>query len=271
MLKQRIITALILAPVAIAGIFFLPPIGFAVFIGMVLTIGGWEWANLAGFEDRLRYVYAALIALLMGLYSYFQPPAELVLIMGSLWWCLALFFVVQYPARARLWSSRTAISLIGVLCLLPSYAGLLTLKQSADSSFLILLLFFLIWGADIGAYFSGRAFGRRKLAVAVSPGKSWEGFFGGLLTATVIAVLMLLWLGKPDLQSSRGMIFLAGCVLVVMISVLGDLVESMFKRNRGIKDSSGLLPGHGGVLDRVDSLLSAAPVFALMVIEYEWV
>ena len=159
---------------------------------------------------------------------------------------------------------------MGVFCLVPGYVAMVTLKQHADSSFLILLLFFLIWGADIGAYFSGRSLGKNKLAPKVSPGKSWEGLFGGLLFAMLIAIAMLSWLGRPDLQTMRGVIFLFGCMLITLVSVLGDLVESMLKRNRGIKDSSGLLPGHGGVLDRLDSLLSAGPVFALFIIMFEW-
>lgn len=270
MLKQRIITALILAPVAIGCIFFLPPFGFSLFIGAVLTIAGWEWANFAGFEGFSRVIYALGIAILLALSSALQPPADAVLTLGVIWWGISLVLVTRYPSGTKFWSSRISISLIGIFCLIPAYVSLITLKQSVDSSFLILLLFFLIWGADIGAYFAGRAFGRRKLAVDVSPGKSWEGFYGGLTAATLIAIGMLTWLGKPDLLSLRGMFFLGGCILVVMISVLGDLVESMFKRNRGLKDSSNLLPGHGGVLDRVDSLLSAGPAFALMVIVFEW-
>ena len=132
------------------------------------------------------------------------------------------------------------------------------------------MLFFLIWGADVGAYFSGRTFGKHKLAPKVSPGKSWEGFWGGLVFAVAIAALMVSWLGKPVLNSPDGILFILSCAFIVMISVLGDLVESMFKRNRGIKDSSHLLPGHGGILDRVDSLLSAGPFFAILIIVLDW-
>jgi phosphatidate cytidylyltransferase len=194
----------------------------------------------------------------------------MLLVPGVIWWAVAFVFVLKYPGLSNVWSSRPAISVMGIFCLVPGYVAMVTLKQTNDSSFLILLLFFLIWGADIGAYFSGKALGKNKLAPRVSPGKSWEGFFGGLLFATLIAVAMLLMLGKPDLQSVRGALFLAGCVFVIVVSVHGDLVESMLKRNRGIKDSSGLLPGHGGFLDRLDSLLSAGPVFALLIVMFEW-
>ena len=159
---------------------------------------------------------------------------------------------------------------IGFLALVPGWVALRELKLFTDSSYLICLLFFLIWGADVGAYFAGRGFGRSKLAPDVSPGKTWEGFFGGLVAVLVIAITMALWFGKPDLTSPDGMILVGLCLLVGMISVLGDLTISMFKRKRDIKDSSNLLPGHGGFLDRIDSLLSAAPVYTLYLLSANW-
>lgn len=268
MLKQRILTALILAPIVIACLFFLPPLGFAVFAGIVITVGAWEWANLANIPPVGRYVYATFIALLL-LCAYFVPGLY-VLVAGTLWWVVAFFLMRQYPAATEFWSGQWGVGVIGLFVLVPGFVALLVLKNTANPNFLILLLFFLIWGADIGAYFTGKAFGSRKLAPAVSPGKSWEGFYGGLVIAFGIGAGMLLWLGKPDLTEPRGWVFLAGLVLVIMVSVLGDLVISMFKRNRGIKDSSNLLPGHGGFLDRIDSLLSAGPVFALMILVLGW-
>ncbi|MFN3237047.1 MAG: phosphatidate cytidylyltransferase, partial [Pseudomonadales bacterium] len=168
------------------------------------------------------------------------------------------------------WGNPAAIALIGILVLVPGFVALLVLKNTANPDFLILLLFFLIWGADIGAYFTGRAFGKAKLAPEVSPGKSWEGFYGGLVIATLIGTAMFVWLGKPDLVSALGFIWILCLLLVIVVSVLGDLVMSMFKRHRGVKDSSNLLPGHGGVLDRIDSLLSAGPVFALLILLLGW-
>ncbi|MDA0979532.1 MAG: phosphatidate cytidylyltransferase, partial [Proteobacteria bacterium] len=165
---------------------------------------------------------------------------------------------------------QPVILLLGFWILLPGWVALSSLKQMPDSAFLICLLFFLIWGADIGAYFSGRALGKRKLAPRVSPGKSWAGFFGGLLTALVIAVAMSLWLGRPDPGSAEGAFYLLAAGIVAMISVLGDLSISMFKRHRDIKDSSQLLPGHGGFLDRIDGLLSASPAFVLYLSWANW-
>ncbi len=268
MLKQRILTALVLGPLAIAGIFLLPAIEFAVFIGFVLTIAAWEWANLARFEGIARFVYAAVIALLMA--ASLWLPAELVLATGLLWWLAAFVFVLRYPALVSLWSGQVTLSLLGVLVLVPGFISLQVLKGMPDNNFLILLLFLLIWGADIGAYFTGRAFGRAKLAPAVSPGKSWAGVYGGIVTAALIAAGMALWLGKPALDTPRGLLFLGMCSFVVIVSVLGDLAMSMFKRNRGIKDSSNLLPGHGGFLDRIDSLLSAGPLFAFFILWFGW-
>ncbi|MCB1644507.1 MAG: phosphatidate cytidylyltransferase [Pseudomonadales bacterium] len=262
MLKQRIITALVLAPVVIGCVFFLPPAQFSVFVLMVLTIGAWEWANLAGLESAMRWVYTAGMGALLG--ASLWLPGLPVMLLAVPFWMLAAWWVVSYPANQQFWSSQTARIIIGPLLLLPPLHGLIALKASPESSFLILLLFFLIWGADIGAYFSGKAFGNRKLAPQVSPGKSWAGVYGGLLTAILIAGAMTLWAGTPDLFTPAGALFLLGCGVIVAISVLGDLTESMFKRFRGIKDSSGLLPGHGGILDRIDSLLSAAPWFALL-------
>jgi len=268
MLKQRIITALIIAPISIACVFLLAVPGFSLFVGMIIVVSAWEWANLADFSGIARYVYAVVIALLLGA-SWFAPALP-ILAAALVWWIAALVLVVAYPGLGKAWSAKVTRLLIGVVVLVPGFVALVQLKQSVDNNFLILLLFFLIWGADIGAYFSGKAFGKRKLAPRVSPGKSWAGFLGGIVTAVVIAAGMALWLGKPDLASGRGSLFLAACLIVAVISVLGDLTISMFKRNRGIKDASNLLPGHGGFLDRIDSLLAAGPTFSLFILMYGW-
>lgn len=268
MLKQRVITAVILAPIAIACIFFLPKTGFIYFVGAVITVSAWEWANLAGLTGWQRYLYAAFVALC--LLPAIHIPLSLVLSAAALWWLAALFLVVQYPKRTSLWGGQWTRCLIGLLSLIPGFVALVELKSYADSSFLILMLFFLIWGADIGAYFTGKAIGKHKLAPDVSPGKSLEGLFGGVVVALIIAVLMLQWLGRPSLDFVDSALFMLGCLGIILISVLGDLALSMFKRFRGVKDSSALLPGHGGFLDRLDSLLSAAPLFVLFLVVFQW-
>lgn len=262
MLKQRIITALILLPVALAGFFLLDGAWFALFIGGVVTLGGWEWARLAGFDGQpARVAYAVLVAL--ALTGLWLAPwlAPWVLGAGLLWWALAILLVFGYPASSRFWASAPLRLAIGLLILLPAWQGLLLLKQWPQANALIIAVMLLVWAADIGAYFTGKAFGRRKLAPQVSPGKSWEGFFGGLATSLALTLAVGLQQGWTP---SGLLLALGAAALVVAISVIGDLTESMFKRQAGIKDSSQLLPGHGGVLDRIDSLTAAVPLFAAL-------
>lgn len=261
MLKQRILTALVIAPIALVCVFLLPLGYFSLFVGAVLAVAAWEWGNFAGLDMAYRYGYAVFISLMMA--GVYFAPVMPVLLLSLVWWLIAFVFVVGYPSLTELWGKRAVILLIGVVVLLPGFVALRELKSLPDSNYYICLLFFLIWGADIGAYFSGKAFGKRKLAPRVSPGKSWAGFFGGLATSMVIAVAMSQYFGSPVLNSLPGLIFLLAAAGIAMVSVLGDLTISMFKRRRDIKDSSNLLPGHGGFLDRIDSLLSAAPAFAL--------
>ncbi|WP_339529028.1 phosphatidate cytidylyltransferase [Pseudomonas mucidolens] len=262
MLKQRIITALILLPIALCGFFLLEGSGFALFIGVVVSLGAWEWARLAGFTAQLpRVVYAAVVALLLFLMYILPYVAPWVLGAAVLWWALATFLVLTYPRTSGHWSSVACKLVIGLLILLPAWQGLVYIKHMALGNWLIMAVMVLVWGADIGAYFSGRAFGKRKLAPAVSPGKSWEGVYGGLaLTLVITAVVGLI----RDWSVKQMLLALIGAAVVVLISVVGDLTESMFKRQAGIKDSSNLLPGHGGVLDRIDSLTAAIPVFAVL-------
>ena len=262
MLKQRIITALILLPVALCGFFLLEGIGFALFIGLVVTLGAWEWARLAGFEAQVARVgYAALVAGLLLLMYLLPGLAPWVLGAAIIWWVVATYLVLTFPRSSVHWSSAASKLLIGLLVLLPAWQGLVYIKQSPSGNWLILAVMVLVWGADIGAYFSGKAFGKRKLAPQVSPGKSWEGVYGGLALSLVITAVVGL---VRDWSAGQILLGLLGAAIVVFISVVGDLTESMFKRQSGIKDSSNLLPGHGGVLDRIDSLTAAIPVFAVL-------
>lgn len=270
MLRTRIITALIIAPIALAGVFLLPLFEFSLFVGAILVVAAWEWANFGGLKGVSRYIYAGAIALIIAAVGYLAVPSQYVLIASLTWWLIAFVLVARYPGLDNLWGSSVVTLAIGVVMLVPGWVALKELKQFPDSSYLICLLFFLIWGADIGAYFSGKAFGKHKLAVAVSPGKTWEGFAGGLVAVLAIAVLMSLYFRSPALAEPEGMIFLALCLVVGMVSVLGDLAVSMFKRRRNIKDSSDLLPGHGGFLDRIDSLLSATPLFSFYLSLVDW-
>ncbi|TBU99424.1 phosphatidate cytidylyltransferase [Phytopseudomonas dryadis] len=262
MLKQRIITALILLPVALAGFFLLEGGAFALFIAAVVVLGAWEWARLAGLATQpLRVFYAAVVAVLLFALYAAPPLAPWVLAVGVLWWALATFLVLDYPHSSRYWGGLPGRLLIGLLILLPAWQGLLVLKQWPLANWLILAVMALVWVADIGAYFSGKRFGRRKLAPRVSPGKSWEGLIGGLLLSLLLTLVVGVY---RDWSLGQFLLALPGAALVVLVSVVGDLTESMFKRQSGIKDSSNLLPGHGGVLDRIDSLTAAVPLFAAL-------
>ncbi|MFE8073223.1 phosphatidate cytidylyltransferase [Marinobacteraceae bacterium S3BR75-40.1] len=265
MLKQRIITALILAPIAIGGIFFLPPNGFAVFIGAILAIAAWEWGNLSGFEGQpMRVGYALVIAALIAWVTW--APALAALWLAVVFWAMVLFLVKAYPTGTQLWQAPMVRLAMGVPVLVGAYVGLHHLRTAdvvlgrLDSNLvLILYSFAIVWAADIGAYFSGRAWGKRKLAPQVSPGKSWAGVYGGLVSVLLLSLLVGWWI---EVQARDLLVLVIVTQITAVVSVYGDLFESMLKRHRGIKDSSALLPGHGGVLDRVDSLTAAVPVFA---------
>jgi phosphatidate cytidylyltransferase len=268
MLKQRIITALILLPIALGGFFLLNGADFALFIGLVVTLGAWEWARLAGLvAQSLRIAYAAVVAGGLMLLYILPELAPWVLGAAVIWWALATWLVLTYPRSNDLWASAACRLLIGLLVLLPAWQGLVLLKHWPLGNWLILAVMVLVWAADIGAYFSGRAFGKRKLAPQVSPGKSWEGVYGGLVVSLLITLAVGL---SRDWSIGELLLGLLGAVVVVMSSVVGDLTESMFKRREGIKDSSNLLPGHGGVLDRIDSLTAAIPMFAVLLWAAEW-
>ncbi len=263
MLKQRIITALLLAPLALWGIWALPHPVFAVTIGIIMAMAGWEWSRMCGLAAApSRGLYTALLVLLMGgawpLLSAGNWPLT-ILIIALMWWSVALLSVLGFPQGAGMWQrSAVARGVAGMLILMPAWVALVLLHRHFGPGYVILLMF-VVWGADTGAYFAGRAWGRHKLAPRVSPGKTWEGVAGGAVLALLVALASTFWL--DPIGSYAG--FLALTLAAVMISILGDLTESLFKRVADIKDSGGLLPGHGGVLDRIDSLTAAGPLFVL--------
>lgn len=270
MLKQRVITALILAVIFLTALFGLPSGYFSFFIGAVLLIGAWEWANLSGLPAIWqRLVYSlVLLVLLVGtsLYLGFEGEASPrlnalairdVLIVGCGWWALALLLVQGYPSSSVLWGHKALRLMIGGLVLIPTWVALVYVRQQDNGAWLVLLLMLVVAVADSGGYFAGRRFGKHKLASAVSPGKTWEGFAGGFLANCLLAVLL------SQLLNMSLSLMLVLIVPTSLVSVLGDLLESMVKRHAGAKDSGSILPGHGGILDRVDGITAAAPVFAL--------
>ncbi|MAK45456.1 MAG: phosphatidate cytidylyltransferase [Spongiibacter marinus] len=277
MLKQRIITAVVIVAALLAAMAYLSAGQLSLLFAGIVLVAAWEWADLSDLRPqvaRLAYVLAigALIAsvyALMGdVASWSTAALQELFVAACVWWAVALLWVKGYPVSAGLWGSRPVRIVMGVAVLLPTWLALSYLRNLPNGAWLLLMLVALVAIADIGAYFFGRRFGKAKLAPAVSPGKSWAGFWGGLAcSVSFMAALWYFWPGGMPV-SLPAMLVLAA--ITSLASVLGDLLESMVKRHRGIKDSSQLLPGHGGVMDRVDSLTAASPVFALGLMSVGW-
>ncbi|MBQ0711682.1 MAG: phosphatidate cytidylyltransferase [Porticoccus sp.] len=274
MLKQRIATAIVIAGVFLLALFSLNPYLFSLATAVVVIYAAWEWSDLSSISGiPLRLVYTAALAVLLVVAAYvlglsvegsieLDPGRSLLMTMVP-WWAIALLWVQGYPSSAILWGSCWVRGVMGFLVLVPTWSALVILIHSTQGEWVILLVVMVVALADIGAYFSGRHFGKHKLASSVSPKKTWEGLLGGVVVNVVVVIL----LGAMLKLDSRTWVLLAMMIMItVLASVLGDLLESMVKRHRGIKDSGSILPGHGGVLDRVDSLTAALPVFTLMFI-----
>lgn len=275
-LQKRIVTGVILAVSVIAAVWYLSIPLLAMTLGAVVVIASWEWSALAGYRQPLtRCLYVAACTLGMwGLYQYCElsgpPQLERVqpfLGLACLWWAIALLWIKGYPASAALWGTPLLLNLMGFLVLLPAWLAVVYLLHYDNGRLLLLAMVVVVAFADIGAYFTGKRWGRRKLAVAVSPGKSWEGFWGGLLTCLLLAAIAAYELRPPQLPVAG---LFAIVTFTALASVVGDLLESMVKRHCGVKDSGILLPGHGGFLDRIDGITAAAPVFALGLLLAGW-
>jgi phosphatidate cytidylyltransferase len=263
MLRNRLITAAILIPLVVAGILLLPSDVFAVVLGLLLLLGAREMSQLAGFDSPaaqllfMAALAAGMLAMFFVLAVQTQRPLQLA---AALAWIVATVLLVARASPVTPVSGRRpGILLLGGVILLVAWCAVVTLHQRPEHGpALVLFLFVLIWTADSGAYFAGRAWGVRKLSPQVSPGKTWAGV-GGAMAGALLCALLLDYLGlvTPGLPA-----LLLLCLLVTAVSIGGDLFESLLKRQAQVKDSGSLLPGHGGALDRIDSLLAAAPVFA---------
>ncbi len=258
MLMQRVVTAIGIV-LALALVLVVLPEPYAIAgLALFMLAGAWEWSLLAGIvRPAGRILYVAATAAAMAALWYVTAESamfERAMQVTMIGWIALFGWVVLAPDRVV----PLLAAIAGIWALVPTWLALARLYgQDANGSELVIFVLVLAWAADIGAYFAGRTFGRLKLAPRVSPNKTWEGVLGGLVAGAIVAVAGHAWF---DLEATG---FLSLCIAAVLVSIVGDLLESMFKRQRGLKDSGSLLPGHGGMLDRIDSLTSSVPLLAL--------
>ncbi|MBW8366866.1 MAG: phosphatidate cytidylyltransferase [Arenimonas sp.] len=265
--KQRVTTALILAPIPILAVLFLPTPWLAAAVAALMLAGLWEWTSFAGLEEKpARLMFLTANALLMVALVWGGGPGLFTLkvasLVGVVWWGLVLLWLARPGLGSRdNHAARSFKLLAGSLCVVPAWCALGWLhSEDPLGARWTLVALGLVWAADSGAYFAGSKFGKRKLAPSISPGKTWEGVVGGLAASVLLAALVLPLLGLA--WSSLPALALL-TLATAAISVVGDLFESLMKRQSGMKDSGTLLPGHGGLMDRIDSLMAALPVFVV--------
>jgi phosphatidate cytidylyltransferase len=258
MLGQRILTAFILVAVLALVLVVLPPLPALLALALLVLAGAWEWSQLAGYTRlpaRIAYVAACAIAMALLWQGAAGPGGfQRVMLVTMLGWIPLFAWVTLAPG----FRAGGLAAIAGLWALAPTWLALARLYlQDGIGRELVVFVLLLAWAADIGAYFAGKRFGRLRLAPVVSPNKTWEGVLGGLVAGLLVALAGREWFQLPATA------FISLCIAAVLVSVLGDLLESMFKRQQGLKDSGNLLPGHGGMLDRIDSLTSSVPLLAL--------
>ncbi len=265
-LRQRTLTAVLLAPAAILLILLAPTWLFALAIAGAVLAGLWEWSRLAGFRNHAgrSLLLALMAALCLGLWFWRGTPAGTVVIaLGVIAWLLVPLWL-RHPTRLAAPRAAHAWIKLGFVlpAMLPAWLALVVLHGDGRHAHVwTLLALMLVWAADTGAYFAGTRFGQHKLAPLISPGKTWEGVAGGVALAVLLAVVFGYALDLRGLD----LLLLLGVVWVsAAFSIIGDLSESLLKRQATVKDSGRMFPGHGGLLDRIDGVLAAAPVFVLL-------
>lgn len=267
MLKLRVLTAVTAVPLILWALLAWSVVGWGVLLAIVVLLGAWEWATLLQWSSRLaRVAYVMTLAAVLAASGYWVQVdsawAHAVLWAAAIFWGWALLEIaVSKNIHSGFLMSPLWRPLSGLLVLYPAWLALVLLRLQPQGEWLTFFFLFLVWGADVGAYFAGHQFGRTKLAPQVSPGKTWEGVAGGL----IMALLLSVGAGYFGFHFS-GPVLLAWVLtglMAALVSVLGDLHESRLKRAAGVKDSGILVPGHGGMLDRIDALTSAAPFFVL--------
>jgi len=277
MLSTRILTAVVLIAFVLAAMFLLPPLAWGAVTLAFIVVAATEWADLAGLGREAWWIFV-VGTLVIGLNLLFSPfagfdgawPAGIVLAVCGV--ATVFWLVVAVPWLATRWkpTSPLPLAIAGWIVLVGAWVAIVQLQ--ARSPWLVLAAMAIVWIADTAAYFTGRAFGRRKLAPQVSPGKTWEGVYGGLAAVGVYALALVPLAsggGFSGTVSPLSVFFwIAGALALAALSVVGDLCESLLKRQAGVKDSGHLLPGHGGVLDRIDALLAAMPAAALLALAF---
>lgn len=274
MLKTRVITALVLLALLLPSLFLLPQAYWAILVAAFIGVAAWEWGALLRWSEASRRLLGGVTALIcvvlaqldpaaIGAGALFEPAVHWVLVFygaAAVFWCLVMPFWLQ-----KKWSLDGGVLgvAVGYVVLLPTWLAMVQLRALGPG--VLLAIFAVVWMADIAAYFSGKAFGKHKLAPAISPGKTWEGAVGAGVGVVIYGLLIRLafQLDTPSLA-----LWVMMLLAVTAVSIIGDLYESLLKRKAGIKDSSNVLPGHGGVLDRIDSLTSTLPVVALLLTVY---
>ncbi len=259
MLKQRIVTAVALLLFFLGALYFLPAIPWMLLTLLAVLVGAWEWAGIARYSANGRWLYLLMTLLLcLGLLALGDAARNAAFAASTLFWLV--------PAGAWLafqWRLKHTVAMAGMgwLLLLPTWLALVYLRQINPN--LLLTLMMVVWIADSAAYFTGRRFGKHKLAPAISPGKTWEGVGGALAGVTAFSMAVVLWVG-----ASWGIV--PAFWGLAALSIIGDLFESWMKRVAGIKDSGTILPGHGGVLDRIDGLIPTLPAASLCIAWMNW-
>ncbi|MFK7863933.1 MAG: phosphatidate cytidylyltransferase [Pseudohongiellaceae bacterium] len=277
MLKQRIATAIVLLIALIAISTLMSPFWFSLIIAAVVLIAGWEWGGFIGLENRttkVAYLISLSFLLSCCFFLFEMSPgsdslrydrALTLTTMGFLYWVGSSIVVLSYPTKNKYWNSESRIATMGIFSIVPTWVGITQLKYIATDGVLVLVLIVLVAAVDVGAFFTGINFGKTKLAPALSPNKTWEGVWGGFALCLLVTIGFAYFLDQTLVAVGLFEIAVLAvmCFLLTFFSVIGDLLESMLKRNRQIKDSGKILPGHGGVLDRIDGLIAATPIFVL--------
>ena len=278
MLLERIKTGLILAAGFVVISTQSSALVFSFLISGFMFFVAWEWATLANFVYRSsKLIFSSCFILIisflylnLGLAAVNTQINEklslTILFVGVIFWIISTYFLYHYPKYSDLWNGRYKLSIIGLLTIIPAWNGMILLKYLNPNGYLLLLAVLLVAVVDIGAYFIGKNFGRRKLAAELSPNKTWEGVLGGSVACILVTILLVplvnfLFSGAIEINVVSSVLLI---LTVIFFSIVGDLLESMLKRNQGIKDSGNLLPGHGGILDRIDGLLAVIPCFTLI-------